>query len=240
MSPAECTLPPHAVRALRILSGMTLCDHALEPLLRTVVELSKSALPGACEASISLVAGEGPSTLVFTGRLAIDCDHHQYEHGEGPCLHAAKTGELVQIDDMQAETRWHDYVREAAERGAGSSLSTPLLGGEPLSGALNVYARQPHAFHERSRAVAMRLAPYAAVTIAHMSACQAARDTADNLEAALRSRAVIDQAKGILMERHKLSADRAFEVLAQASMRTNTKLRDVADRLVHTGELLPC
>ncbi|HEY4624880.1 MAG TPA: GAF and ANTAR domain-containing protein [Blastococcus sp.] len=223
---------------------MTLRDHALEPLLRTVAELSKSALPGACEASISLVAGEGPSTLVFTGRLAIDCDHHQYEHGEGPCLHAAKTGELVQIDDMRAETRWHDYVREAAERGAGSSLSTPLLGGEPLSGALNVYARQPHAFHERSRAVAMRLAPYAAVTIARMSACQAARDTADNLadnlEAALQSRAVIDQAKGILMERHKLSADRAFEVLAQASMRTNTKLRDVADRLVNTGELLRC
>ena len=88
--------------------------------------------------------------------------------------------------------------------------------------------------------MAMRLAPYAAVTIAHMCACQATGDTADNLQAALLSRAVIDPAKGILMERHTLSADRAFVMLAQASMRTNTTLRDVADRLVTTGALVPC
>ncbi len=61
---------------------------------------------------------------------------------------------------------------------------------------------------------------------------------ADNLRLALESRAVIDQAKGVLMERHKLTADRAFQLLARASMHSNRKVRDIADHLVHTGELL--
>jgi AmiR/NasT family two-component response regulator len=59
---------------------------------------------------------------------------------------------------------------------------------------------------------------------------------ADNLQTALESRAVIDQAKGILMERHKLTADQSFQLLARASMNSNRKLRDVADHLVATGE----
>jgi AmiR/NasT family two-component response regulator len=65
-----------------------------------------------------------------------------------------------------------------------------------------------------------------------------ARNLAANLQAALNSRAVIDQAKGILMERHKLTADQAFKFLAQASMAANRKLRDIAGHLVVTGELL--
>jgi GAF domain-containing protein len=209
----------------------------MESLLQTVAELTKAALPGAGEASVTLVVDHRPTTAVFTGRLALDCDERQYQRGHGPCLHAATTGELVDIADMQAETRWRDYVLDAAERGVGSSLSVPLLSSESLSGALNIYAREPHTFDLQSRVVAGRFAPYAAVAVANMNAYQSARTMADNLETALRSRAVIDQAKGILMERHKLTADQAFELLAQMSMRSNTKLRDVADRLVLTGQL---
>jgi GAF domain-containing protein len=128
-------------------------------------------------------------------------------------------------------------VVAAAERGVCSSLSLPLVCGQPLTGALNVYAREPHAFDQQSRAVATRFAPYAAAALANMHAYENARVMADELEAVLRSRAVIDQAKGILMERHKLTATQAFEVLALRSLRTRTTLRDVAERLVHTGEL---
>jgi AmiR/NasT family two-component response regulator len=70
-----------------------------------------------------------------------------------------------------------------------------------------------------------------------MQAYQDARSMADNLQLALEFRAVIDQAKGILMERHKLTADQAFQLLARRSMTTNRKLRDVADQLVLTGQL---
>ena len=70
-----------------------------------------------------------------------------------------------------------------------------------------------------------------------MHAYQSVRDRADNLQAALESRAVIDQAKGVLIERYKLTPDQAFQLLARASMNADRKLRDVADHLVHTGEL---
>jgi AmiR/NasT family two-component response regulator len=66
-------------------------------------------------------------------------------------------------------------------------------------------------------------------------AYRSAREMADNLQIALESRAVIDQANGILMERYELSADQAFQALAAASMRTNTEVREVADQLVRTG-----
>src|SRR3954447_2951179 len=89
----------------------------------------------------------------------------------------------------------------------------------------------------RSRHAAQAFGPYAAVATGNMYAYQKARDMADNLETALESRAVIDQAKGILVERHKLTPDQAFQLLAQVSMNANRKLRDVADHLVHTGEL---
>ena len=106
---------------------------------------------------------------------------------------------------------------------------------EEISGALNVYARVPHAFDAEARAAALRFAPYAAVAVANMHAYQDAREMAGNLQVALESRAVIDQAKGILIERYKLTADQAFQALAQVSMRTNAKVRDVAEQLVRTG-----
>jgi AmiR/NasT family two-component response regulator len=105
-----------------------------------------------------------------------------------------------------------------------------------VAGALNIYARKPNVFDEDSRAAATKFAPYAAVAVSNMRAYQDARDMADNLRVALDNRAVIDQAKGILMERYKLTADQAFQALARVSMQTNRKLRDVAADLARTGQ----
>jgi GAF domain-containing protein len=114
----------------------------------------------------------------------------------------------------------------------------PLPVGDRASAALNVYARQVHAFDgEDARSVATRFAPYAGIAIATAQAYRKASDRADNLQTALESRAVIDQAKGILIERYGLTADEAFRVLSQASMTTNRKVRDIADQLLRTGEL---
>jgi GAF domain-containing protein len=128
-------------------------------------------------------------------------------------------------------------MRRAVQLGCLSSLSVPLPVSEGVSGALNVYARQPNAFDEGSRSIAVRFASYAAVAAGNLHAYRSARDRADNLQVALESRAVIDQAKGILMERSKLTADQAFQRLARTSMQTNRRVRDIADHLVSTGEL---
>jgi GAF domain-containing protein len=223
--------------ALQQLGRLTLGEHSMATLLQAVVDTAASTLPGHLEASISLLVDNKPSTAVHTGQLALDLDESQYGRGHGPCLHAATSGELVEIADAQVDARWPDYTPRAVERGSLSSLSVPL----PMSdvhGALNIYAEQAHAFDEDARSTATRFAPYAAVAINNMSAYQNARDIADHLQTALRSRAVIDQAKGILMERHRLTPDQAFQALAKASQHTNRKLRDIADHLVQTGELL--
>ena len=140
---------------------------------------------------------------------------------------------------MRTDSRWPDYTPQAVEHGALSSLSVPLAidVDEHVAGAMNVYAREPHAFDENSRTAATRFAPYAAVAAGNLHAYLSARDRADNLQAALETRGVIDQAKGILMDRHKLTADQAFQVLAQMSMKANRKLHAIAEDLVHTGEL---
>jgi GAF domain-containing protein len=227
----------NAAQALEQLGRLALAEHSMESILQAVVDLAKTVLPGDLEASISLLIDDKPATAVFTGQLALDCDESQYGQGYGPCLHAASTGELTQIADMQTETRWRDYVQQAAQRGALSSLSVPLPISEGVSGALNIYAREPNTFDQDSRSAAVRFAPYAGVAASNMYAYQNARNLAENLQKALDSRAVIDQAKGILMERHKLTADQAFQVLVRSSMQTNRKVRDIADQLVTTGGL---
>jgi GAF domain-containing protein len=210
----------------------------MDGLLQTIADVAKAVMPGAAEASVSLVIGDRPTTPVYTGRLALDLDRSQYERGHGPCLQAAGTGDVVEIPDARTETRWRDYMDDAVEHGCLSSLSLPLPIREDAGAALNIYAREANAFDEESRSTATRFAPYAAVAAGNLHEYLRARDRAENLRHALESRAVIDQAKGILMERHKLTADQAFEALAHASMTANIKVRALAEHLVRTGEFL--
>jgi GAF domain-containing protein len=233
--------PADSAEALERLGRLSLRELSMDSLLQTVADLTRSVMPGNPEASVCLLVRDRPTTVVSTGELATALDERQYDRGHGPCLHAARTGELTEIPDTRADDRWPDYTPRAVERGNLSSLSVPLHidEKEQITGALNIYARRPGAFDDASRSVATRFAPYAAVAAGNLSAYQSARDMADNLQTALETRAVIDQAKGILMERHKLTADQAFQALARASMHTNRKVRDVADHLVTTGEFPP-
>jgi len=229
-----------ATAALEQLGRLSLRELSMDSLLQTVSDLTRTVMPGNPESSVLLMVRGTPSTVSHTGQLALDLDETQYARGQGPCLHAARTGELTEIVDTRTETRWPEYARHAAEQGNLSSLSIPLLIDQEalVTGALNIYARQLDAFDEESRSAATRFGPYAAVAAGNLYAYQSARDMADNLQVALESRAVIDQAKGMLMERYRLSADAAFQLLARASMNGNRKVRDVADHLVRTGELL--
>jgi GAF domain-containing protein len=230
--------PADPAEALERLGRMSLRELSMDDLLQTVADLTKTVMPGSPEASVSLLVKDNPTTVASTGQLANDLDETQYDRGHGPCLHAARTGEVTEIPDTRADDRWPDYLPRAVEHGNLSSLSIPLTieESEQVSGALNIYARRPHAFDEASRSVAVRFAPYAAVAAGNLYVYRSARDMADSLQTALESRAVIDQAKGILMERHKLTADQAFQLLATASMNSNRKVRHVADDLVRTGE----
>jgi GAF domain-containing protein len=238
---ASSQTPPlgNAAEALLRLGQLSLRELSMESLLQTVADLVTTVLPGSPDASVTLLVKEAPSTVASTARLAVDLDELQYQRGHGPCLHAARTGEAAEITDTRVDSRWPDYARHAADRGNLSSLSVPLVidEDERVFGALNLYAQRPNAFDEDSRSTAMSFGPYAAVAAGNVHAYQTARDMAENLQAALETRAVIEQAKGVLIERYKVTPGHAFRLLAVASMNANRKLRDVADDLVRTGEL---
>jgi len=228
---------PGPEAALDRLGRTRLTDHSMRSLLGEIAGLMKDTLPGRPEASVTLLTGDRASTAVFTGELARDLDESQYGKGYGPCLEAASEGQVVEIEDTRTDDRWPAYQRSAVEHGCLSSLSLPLPLHEGVSGGLNVYAREVDAFDEASREFAQRFTTYAAVVAGNLLVYESALDRARNLEAAIESRSVIDQAKGILMERFKLSPDQAFQALARVSMETNTKVRDVAARFVDTGDL---
>ncbi len=237
MSGTDVPRTLQAVEALDQLVRMSLAEHSMESLLQAVADLSKRVVPGSPEASVTLADGRRTATVASTDQLARDLDELQYAADQGPCLHAATTGELTEVSDNRTETRWRQYTRRAVERGALSSLSVPLRLHDDVCGALNVYARHAEAFDDDARAAVTGFAPYAAAALRNMHDYQSARDLARNLEAAMESRALIDQARGILIERHGITADQALTVLTEVSNRTNVKLREVAATLVRTGEL---
>lgn len=229
--------PSDTDQALHRINSLRLAEHSMDTLLQAVVDETKTILPRDVEASISVLLGARPATAVYSGQPALDLDETQYERGHGPCLLAATSGELVVIVDARTDDRWPDYTRRAVEQGRLSSLSVPLPMAE-LDAGLNIYATETGNFDEATRTAALRFAGSAAAAISNMHAYQTANDLASNLQVALRSRASIDQAKGVLMERHKLTADQAFQLLAATSQGANVKLREVAERLIHTGELV--
>jgi GAF domain-containing protein len=232
-------VPERAAEALLRLGTLSLRELSMAGLLQTVADLVTGVLPGNPQASVTLLVKDAPSTVASTGQLAVDLDETQYEYGHGPCLNAASTGEATEIADTRTDDRWPDYARRAAEAGNLSSLSVPLVidEDERVFGALNLYARDPAAFDQDSRSAALAFGPYAAVAAGNVYAYQSARNMADNLRAALATRAAIEMAKGILIERFRLPPDHAFRLLAVASMNANRKLRHIAEELVLTGEL---
>jgi GAF domain-containing protein len=131
---------------------------------------------------------------------------------------------------MRSEQRWPRFSARAAGLGVGSMLSIQLyVRGEDL-GALNLYHDRAGGFDDESEHIGLLLASHAGVALA-------AAQRQESLRAAVDTRDLIGQAKGILMERHKITADRAFALLVQVSQASGRKLRDVADHLVSSGEL---
>jgi len=202
-----------------------------EDTLEKVVAAAIALIPGAEEGSISVVSGRTKVvSWAASSALPDDMDTLQSETGQGPCLDAAFDAEVVDVRDMAAETRWPDFASRAAQAGVGSMLSFRLfVSGDDL-GAMNLYNRTPGAFDEESRDIGSPFAAHAAVALAQVQ-------QRDDLRAAMDTRDLIGQAKGILIERHRLTARQAFQLLITVSQHRNVKLRDVADELVSSGQL---
>ncbi|MGY1615603.1 ANTAR domain-containing protein [Geodermatophilus sp. SYSU D00691] len=231
---------PDAVqRAFEELGRLSFADHSLQSLVQLVADVAARVLPGDPATSVTILTQERPRTVAASHDLALDLDQVQYALGAGPCLEAASTGRPAACPDTGADGRWPELAARAAEQGCRSVLSVPLPVQEHVGGGLNVYLRGTAPSDDAARALAERFASYAVVPVSNMYLYSTAVERVEHLRVALDSRAVIDQAKGILMERYKLTADQAFQALVRVSMESNTKVREVAERMVETGELRP-
>ena len=205
-------------------------DEALGRLSAAAVRL----IDGCDMASVSLLDRGTIRTVGATSKVAEQGDLIQYDTGQGPCLEAATEQRLVYTPDLTADGRWPEFSkRVSAELEVCSMLACRLQvrrdRGEVVLGALNMYALAPEAFSDDDTLVAVLLASHSSVVID-------ASLRQDSLRSAMESRDVIGQAKGILMERYKISQEDAFGRLHTASQSMNRKLRDLAELVATTGE----
>jgi GAF domain-containing protein len=223
---------------LRDLSRIALVDRPVGDVLTEVVQAAQRGISGADAVSITLLRGERAFTAAYSGEMALCAEELQYERGYGPCMDAGRGGVVLRVDDMRTEQRWPDYAAQVLEHGVRSSLSIPLPFQGAVIGALNTYSTQPGTFATpQALDAALTVAETIAVAIANMHAHARLGEEAANLRLAMQSRAVIEQAKGVLMAQRGVDSDRAFEMLRAASMRYNRKLRDIATGIVESVQV---
>jgi GAF domain-containing protein len=211
-------------RALRV-------DEAdLQATLDAIARTATATIPVADAAGINLfekgkflpqaVFGEAPPVL----------DKLQQQTGKGPCVDASRDQQVIDIADMESADRWKRFARRAVGLNVWSMLCLPLWTNDRTLGSLSLYAGRPNAFDDASRSAAGLFATLAALALGDAQ-------RTDRLRKAMTNRDTIGQAKGILMERHRVTADRAFDMLIAASKHYNRKVIDIAQELAETGHL---
>lgn len=212
-----------------------------EDALHKIVDLATRVIDGCTAAGVMRVDADGIATVAASSSLVVEIDQLQIDADDGPCVEAARRATTVYAHDLIDDARWPTFAPPAVEAGIRTVLACSL----PADGSrvLNLYAPLPAAFGATDRAQASLFAALARIAFdnaqerAHHAQERADNATkTDNLVIALRTRELIGQAQGILIERERITADQAFDVLRRASQYMNIKLREVAKTLIETGE----
>lgn len=206
-------------------------EDRVEGTVEAIVHAAVGTIAGADHASISSVSRRGEVlTRAATDDLPRAVDLMQYETGEGPCLDTLWDQRTARLPDLNDESRWPVFTARARELGVGSMLAVRLHVQEDDLGVLNLFGDRAHAFTDDSEHTALLFAAHAAVAMAGAQAQAQLRE-------AMTTRDLIGQAKGILMERFKLTGEQAFLLLVRASQTSNRKLHDIAEELAVSGQL---
>lgn len=227
------TVPFDTALELAQLSGHVLAATDLDDALTRVVQTCVVTV-GPCDgASLTLREKGVPTAFGADDPWAEQLDAMQVEEQEGPCLDCMREASIMRARDLEVDGRFPNYGPRAAAAGARSAVSFPLTADGLTVGALNLYSRRPDAFGTEAVAVGTLLAAHATLALQAASAFFAERELAARLQQAMASRAVIEQAKGLVMGERGCDAEAAFGVLVALSQSSNTKLREVAQDLVN-------
>lgn len=215
------------------LQNALLKTDSVEQFLHELAVLSTKSVTEGLSCGMTLrQRSRPPATAAWTDPLASKADEIQFQTGDGPCLHAMRNAQVVRIDDLATHSRWPRFSRQAAALGIRSCIALPLISDNEPAGALTLYSRRPGAFGPAETRQAEAFAGHAsgALTLAlRMASCN---ELNVQLRSSMVSRAVIDQALGVIMATEHCPHDRAFAVLRTVSQNTNVKLRDLAATIV--------
>jgi GAF domain-containing protein len=218
--------------ALDVLARVLEQEEELPVVLDRLCRQAVHAIGEADLASVVLLRGGTPVTSAVTHDAAGVADQAQYRAAQGPCLEVAATGEVVRASPEQVAARWPGLAAESAGTDIASYLSAPLFIDTEHHGSLNLYSYGAHGFDAIEAALLELYITAVEAALANAQRYRQAREQATQLGRALKSRGVIDQAKGILMAARRISADAAFTLLVSQSQQQNRKLHEVAQRFV--------
>jgi GAF domain-containing protein len=217
---------------MRSLAQLATGKLTLEEMLTEVANFAVQAIPGADGAGLTLIEDNRSDTIVATADFVREVDTIQYTLGEGPCISAASERRTMRSGSLGGEPRWPRFGPRVGRLGVHSVLSLPLLTPDGVFGAMNVYAHAKEAFGERAEALGELFAAPAAIAVQNAQVLEQTKRLAASLQGALSTKALIDQALGIIRSRSGASSDEAFARLRSMSQTRNVKLAVVAESLV--------
>ncbi|MFC5816864.1 GAF and ANTAR domain-containing protein [Nonomuraea harbinensis] len=203
-----------------------------EQPLREILTVMTHAIPGETLTSVALLGDGGPYTVAFSEPGAVALDTLQFSIGAGPCLDAIKSGEAVWSDDLVSEPRWTGPAVELAAHGVRSAYAQPLAFDGHVQGTINLYSERAGGFPAETRTAVTVTAGQAEVLFQAVLRAARLNEVITQLREALTTRAIIDQALGIVMARRQCTAPAAFDILRRSSQRRNVKVHQVAADIV--------
>jgi GAF domain-containing protein len=222
--------PPAEVLERLAAVARALDTGSVHDTLQRIVETAVEVIPGCEHAGVTTTQARRVTTPAASDAVALRLDALQVEIGEGPCIDAITVDEVIRTDDLAADRRWPHFSADAArETGIASVLALRLFARGKTLGALNLFSTRPGAFTDEDMAIGVLFAAVASVALV-------AAGSEEGLQVAIRNRDVIGRAKGILMERHKITDDEAFRRLADVSQRMNIRVVQIAEQIADTGE----
>src|SRR4051794_25917047 len=214
------------------LSHLLVSEENIDTTLQRVADLAARVIDDCDAAGVTLVQDGRYVTAAYTDERTLAVDRGQYDRGHGPCLQAIADREVLRFDIDEAEERWPDFVMDARGNDVWSFLAAPLMLQGVAIGALNLYSSKPGGFTALDDVLIALFTGQASVAVGNAKVYTDAVLLTTQLREAISSRAVIEQAKGVLMARDGIDADAAFERLRHDSQHRNIKLRAIAQEIV--------
>jgi GAF domain-containing protein len=233
-APIDAAVPQAALEALTTdIGGVLESMEQVSDYLERVVHAVRRHVSGCDEVGVTILSAGRPHTAAYTTVQTLEIDAVQYALGDGPCLDAARSRRENRVDDLVVDDgRWPEFARECREDGMRSLLALPLVSGDECVGAINLYGWAPHAFDTFDASLARMAAARCADAVVAVSTLDGVQRLAGQLEQAMASRAVIEQAKGVIMAMRGVPEHEAFEVLRKTSQDRNIKVRELAHQIV--------